>query len=99
MRNAERGGFLAGVPVAITSLAAAMPASAADMPVKTPVLRAPAAAYNWTGFYVGANAGYAWGKTDVKASAAPLPTGFNAEFQNYHNANGTFGLNPKGFVG
>jgi outer membrane immunogenic protein len=87
---------LAGVLVAITSLAAAMPASAADLPAKAPVLRAPPAAVNWTGFYVGANAGYAWGKTDVRASATPA---FGPEFQDYFNSNGTFGLKPKGFVG
>lgn len=36
------------------------PAMAADMPIKAPP-PAVAAAYNWTGFYVGANAGYGWG--------------------------------------
>jgi len=33
-------------------------ASAADMPVKAPAVVAPV--YNWTGFYVGADAGYLW---------------------------------------
>jgi outer membrane immunogenic protein len=40
------------------------PAMAADMPVKAPVYKAPppvVLAYNWTGFYVGANVGYSWG--------------------------------------
>jgi outer membrane immunogenic protein len=37
-------------------------ASAADMPVKArPMTAAPA--FSWTGIYVGANAGYAWGDT------------------------------------
>jgi outer membrane immunogenic protein len=41
--------------------AAASPAPAADM---RPVLKAPPPAiYNWTGFYVGANAGYSWGRS------------------------------------
>ena len=37
-------------------------ASAADLPVKAPVYTVPVAApaYNWTGFYVGAHAGYSW---------------------------------------
>ena len=43
----------------------AVPAAAADlgsrMPVKAPIM-APIA-YNWTGGYVGVNAGYNWGKT------------------------------------
>ena len=42
-------------------------ASAADMPVKSPMYtKAPVMAplYNWTGFYVGSNAGYSWGSQD-----------------------------------
>jgi outer membrane immunogenic protein len=40
-------------------------ASAADMPTKAPIVKAPVAApYNWTGFYVGANIGYGWGTSD-----------------------------------
>ena len=39
-------------------------AAAADMPVKAPVYKAPVVApmHNWTGFYLGLNAGYSWGK-------------------------------------
>jgi outer membrane immunogenic protein len=33
---------------------------AADLPVKAPLVPAPQA-YNWSGFYVGANVGYGWG--------------------------------------
>jgi outer membrane immunogenic protein len=45
--------------------AAALPASAADLPRAMPY-KAPAyvAAYNWTGFYVGINGGGAWGNSD-----------------------------------
>jgi outer membrane immunogenic protein len=35
------------------------PAMAADMAVKAPSL-VPAPVYNWTGFYIGGNAGYGW---------------------------------------
>ena len=35
-------------------------ASAADLPVKSPVTPV-AALHNWTGFYFGLNAGYGWG--------------------------------------
>lgn len=40
-------------------------ASAADMPAgKGPIYKtAPAPVFNWTGFYVGAQVGYGWGKT------------------------------------
>lgn len=38
---------------------------AADLPVRAPMAApVPAAIYNWTGFYVGVNGGYAWGRQD-----------------------------------
>jgi outer membrane immunogenic protein len=48
------------------ALAAAMPASAADLPRGSAPYRAPAyvAQYNWTGFYLGINGGGAWGASD-----------------------------------
>ena len=48
------------------ALAAAMPASAADLPRGSAPYRAPAyvAQYNWTGFYLGINGGGAWGDSD-----------------------------------
>jgi outer membrane immunogenic protein len=43
-------------------------ASAADMPRRAPAYKAPepimAQPYNWTGFYVGGNLGYGWGRQD-----------------------------------
>ena len=40
-------------------------ASAADMPVKAPVYRAPVATvYNWSGCYIGLNAGGGWARTE-----------------------------------
>jgi outer membrane immunogenic protein len=77
--------FLGGL--AISALLAA-PALAADLPARMPV-KAPApvvvAVYNWTGFYVGANVGYAWSVDDHLLS-----------FTNV----GTFaGVNPKGAFG
>ena len=39
------------------------PAFAADMPVKAPPAAVVAAAYNWTGFYVGIVGGGGWGDT------------------------------------
>lgn len=41
------------------------PAMAADMPVKAPVYKAPppVAVHSWTGFYVGGNVGYSWGRS------------------------------------
>ena len=46
---------------AALSLCLAQAALAADMPAKLPVA---APVYNWTGFYIGGNIGYGWGKSD-----------------------------------
>src|SRR5262245_9868819 len=84
------------------------PALAADMPVKA--RPAPAVAvYNWTGFYVGANAGYTWGGSDaVNLVSTPTflvgppllgPQGQVTSRTFWDAANGV--LNPKanGFIG
>ena len=58
--------------IACAAIAAllASPAMAADMPVKAQVYKTPVAAagHNWTGFYVGANAGGAWSAGDANIS-------------------------------
>lgn len=53
---------------AVSAIAITQVASAADMPVKAPVVKAPIAAppYDWTGFYVGGHLGYLWGRTRVE---------------------------------
>lgn len=51
---------------------AALPAIAADMPVKAPYV-APVA-YDWTGFYLGIHGGYGW--TDTKVDDFDLNGGF-----------------------
>src|SRR5882757_8487159 len=60
---------------AILSLGSAPLATAADMRVKAPIYKTPAAAvYNWTGCYVGGNIGYGWQKstsTDVDPTGVP----------------------------
>jgi outer membrane immunogenic protein len=51
---------LTAVSAGVFSVASGLVAFAADMPLKAP--RQPVATYyNWTGFYIGANAGYGWG--------------------------------------
>lgn len=51
-------------------------ASAADMPVKAPVAPIVPAVHNWTGFYVGLNAGGAWSSGDANYTLPPfLATG------------------------
>lgn len=74
--------------VAVCALAAINPAMGADMPVKAPRVAAPVApVYNWTGCYVGGNAGYSWGHARGDFNSATLGTSYSAS------------LNPNGFIG
>ena len=50
--------FRSAALAAVAVVGFASVASAADMPLKAPVITP--AAYSWTGFYVGANGGYGW---------------------------------------
>ncbi len=66
---------------AVMSLAA-LPAFAADLPSRvtpapSPIMAAPV--YNWTGFYIGANAGYNWASGDQNVIGNPAAlTAFGA---------------------
>lgn len=88
-------------------IVATAPAIAADMraaPVyKAPVLGAPA--FSWTGFYVGGNAGYAWGSQD---NALGIVDGSGAACHFFctpandltsAQAAGSPRFNPQGFTG
>jgi outer membrane immunogenic protein len=76
----KRLSLMAFTLVALTgALAATTAASAADL--RAPVYKAPqpppllyAAPYNWSGFYVGGNGGYAWGKADIDSSVGSSST-------------------------
>jgi outer membrane immunogenic protein len=72
---------------AAMSLGAAQSVFAADMPVKAPAYKAPATVvtYNWTGFYLGADAGYGWGHHDRSV----VPPGFQ---NSYNSTGGLLGL-------
>jgi outer membrane immunogenic protein len=83
------------------ALCAAETAAAADLPAAGPVYKAPPAAapYDWTGFYIGANAGYGWADPrdtiagDVDSGAG---SGFvNSVFHLDSIANNTFSLSNK----
>jgi outer membrane immunogenic protein len=58
-------------------LFAGTPALAADLPVKAPVVPPPI--FSWTGFYVGGNVGYSWGRastdlTEIVNTTATITT-------------------------
>lgn len=84
------------------------PALGADLPVKAPP-PPPTAAYNWTGFYVGLNAGGAWGRSDVTTdpSCATVPSfspyfcgpGFGQNNAVAIAAAGTGSMSGSGFTG
>jgi outer membrane immunogenic protein len=94
--------------VALTSVAALafglLPAAAADMPTPAPkpVYKAPEVvrAYNWSGFYIGANGGYSFGNSKTTLTAAPFnfdlkPTGWVGGGQagaNWQNGNIVWGI-------
>ena len=70
----------------VAALAIAAPALAADFPAKGPAIMAPAL-FNWSGFYIGVDGGYAWGRArliDVNGYNGPPPS---------------FSYNPEGFQG
>ena len=70
----------AGAALALMSWQAA---SAADLPMRYPLPPAPGAVpapyyiplFNWTGFYVGGNLGYGWGKGDGDIGISGLGSG------------------------
>jgi outer membrane immunogenic protein len=59
--------------VAASTIAALIsaPAMAADMPLKAPPQ--PIVTCNWCGFYIGANAGYAWSHDSMTTTSTPTP--------------------------
>ncbi|MFO1108620.1 MAG: outer membrane protein [Bradyrhizobium sp.] len=73
-------------------LASTLNSLAADMAVKAPAI-APVSVYNWTGFYIGGNVGYAWGNADTFFN--PLPSA--AIFVNLLPQ--TLSPDPKGVLG
>jgi outer membrane immunogenic protein len=82
---------------AVVVLGFASVASAADLPVKAPMYtKAPVMAplYNWTGFYIGLNAGYSWGRQDN--DLVNVVTGVT-EFSNSDHLNGFIGGGQIGY--
>jgi len=70
--------ILLGTVAAAALGMAAAPASAADLAAR-PYTKAPppmvAPIYDWSGFYIGINGGYAWGRSNWTNSATGATTG------------------------
>lgn len=96
------GSFKSASPMALLATASVLAltqiASAADLPVKAPRY-IPPSVYNWTGFYIGGNAGYGWGNAN---DAMVLGGGWLADGTGDNvplTALGNGQLEPKGFTG
>ena len=92
-------GAIVGAGLGFASVGAASAADLAARPFKAPA--AAVSVYNWTGLYVGANAGYAWGRSDLgtvldPASSWPIE---GVAFQNEFVALSNRRLNPAGAIG
>jgi outer membrane immunogenic protein len=74
-------------------------ASAADLAARYTKAPAPiAAVYNWTGFYIGAHAGWGWNEGDTFTNFLPSPAAFGAApFGVNHRQNGGMAGGQIGF--
>src|ERR1043166_5573357 len=88
--------------LAVVSAIGAGQAADLSMVTKAPVR---VVAYNWTGLYVGGNAGYAWGRSDFDPNFFCLDGFFGACDVSFHqnvaniNAANTRSVSPRGFTG
>ena len=82
-------GIVHSIAVISASAFLGQAALAADFPVKAPMAPVMAPAFNWSGLYVGIDAGYAWGSSTVN------------DISGYNGAGGVgdFSYNPRGFQG
>jgi outer membrane immunogenic protein len=74
------------------------PSFGADLPMKAPTVAIPTG-YNWSGFYVGANAGGAWGSFDPTTSTGGGTYFVGVGSTAAANAAGAQSIEPGGFTG
>jgi outer membrane immunogenic protein len=92
--------LLLGTAMSLAAVAGALAADLPPAPAPAPVYsKAPSPAYNWTGFYIGGNAGGAWGSFDPSTSTGISPSGFIVGDVAIINAAGAQSIKPSGFTG
>ena len=78
------------IALAVMATLLGSPAWAADMAVKAPPLTSPI--WSWTGFYVGGNVGYSWGRAPTDVAFIQNSTGVTfATVPNTPQLNGALG--------
>jgi outer membrane immunogenic protein len=85
---------------AVSTIALTQFASAADLPVRAPVYKAPVMVpvYDWTGFYVGGNVGYSWGRSSTDGTLTNAATGaLIGTGSDTNNLNGVIGGGQIGY--
>jgi outer membrane immunogenic protein len=87
----------------VSAVAFTQIALASDLLVKAPRYAPPppAPAYNWTGFYIGGNVGYSWGKADSDISTDPVMANFGLPPTTIPIPGfvGSDSVKPKGIIG
>jgi outer membrane immunogenic protein len=83
---------------AASTIALTQMASAADLPRKAPVyVPPPPPVFSWTGFYVGGNIGYSWGKGDASFYQSASPTGLPVSISGSQSLDGVIGGGQIGY--
>lgn len=73
-------------------------ARSAEIPVKAPVYKAPVVVSDpWTGFYIGGNVGYSWGKANTTTSLEAFSVGAPFAFD-FPGGTDSADLKPRGII-
>ena len=88
-----RRGFFAGVSKKFGDTSAASAAYLPGQALLTPIYKAPAAVYNWTGFYIGGNLGGAWSGVSAANFSDTLGSSFTAGTDLQLMGGGQIGIN------
>lgn len=90
-----------GLIAVVSTVALSQIASAADMPVKAPVYKAPVVkVINWQGFYVGGHVGYGWDPADATFNPVTYVTSVVPTFTPTSNSGPVnLSVSPKGALG